>query len=184
MTDFIQENAIWLDKNPDAREGADTGLEKTPDRRGWKRVSDIISGCDKLTDVHFKAICSIVGPKAANEFRQSVSSHKLVSGRQVLYELDKHRNTLSKYRIHELSVVNEGIFRFLETESIPQEDKAAVSANLESYFEMLTKTTKEAAAHFGNLYVSSNLYPNACRFISSDCPMLTMSLIMYVKAIK
>ena len=36
VTDFIQENAIWLDKNPDAREGADTGLEKTPDRRGWK----------------------------------------------------------------------------------------------------------------------------------------------------
>ena len=184
VTDFIQENAIWLDKNPDAREGADTGLEKTPDRRGWKRVSDIISGCDKLTDVHFKAICSIVGPKAANEFRQSVSSHKLVSGRQVLYELDMHRGTLSKYRIHELSVVNEGIFRYLETEKIPQEDKAAVSANLESYFEMLTKTTKEAAAHFGNLYVSSELYPNACRFISSDCPMLTMSLIMYVKAIK
>ena len=107
-----------------------------------------------------------------------------VGGRQVLYELDRHRGALSKYRIHELSVVNEGIFRFLETESIPQEDKAAVSANLESYFEMLTKTTKEAAAHFGNLYVSSNLYPNACRFISSDCPMLTMSLIMYVKAIK
>src|SRR5574344_163861 len=47
VTDFIQENAIWLDKNPDAREGADTGLEKTPDRRGWKRVSDIISGCQQ-----------------------------------------------------------------------------------------------------------------------------------------
>ena len=98
--------------------------------------------------------------------------------------MDRHRGALSKYRIHELSVVNEGLFRFLETEMIPQEDKAAVSTNLESYFELLTKTTKEAAAHFGNLYVSSNLYPNACRFISSDCPMLTMSLIMYVKAIK
>ena len=184
VTDFIQENSIWLDKNPDARKGADTGLEKTPDRRGWKSVSEIIFGCDKLTEVHFKAICSIVGPKAANEFRQSVSTHRLVSGRQVLYELDRHRGTLSKYRIHELSVVNESIFRFLETESIPQEDKAAVSANLENYFEMLTKTTKEAAAHFGNHFVSFYLYPSGCRFISSDCPMLTMSRIMYVKAIK
>lgn len=113
-----------------------------------------------------------------------MSSHRPVSGRQILYELDKHRDTVSTYRIHELSVVNEGIFRYLETEKIPQEEKAAVSANLENYFEMLTKTTKEAAAHFGNLYISSDLYPNACRFISSDCQMLTMSLIMYVKTIK
>lgn len=52
VMDFIQENSIWRDKNPDTKEGADTGLEKTPDRRSRKRVSDIISGCKKLTDVH------------------------------------------------------------------------------------------------------------------------------------
>ena len=32
---FIDENRMWLDKDPDAKEGADTGLDKTPDRRAW-----------------------------------------------------------------------------------------------------------------------------------------------------
>ena len=50
VIDFIQENQIWLDKDPDAKEGEDTGLDKTPDRRGWKRVSDIIKQAGGLTN--------------------------------------------------------------------------------------------------------------------------------------
>ena len=42
MISFIEENPQWLDKDPDAKSGADTGLDKTPDRRAWKRVSDIV----------------------------------------------------------------------------------------------------------------------------------------------
>ena len=66
IIDFIQENQIWLDKDPDAKEGEDTGLDKTPDRRGWKRVSDIIAGSDELSQLHVMAVSSIVGPKAAS----------------------------------------------------------------------------------------------------------------------
>ena len=32
---FIDENRMWLDKDPDMKEGADMGLDKTPDRRAW-----------------------------------------------------------------------------------------------------------------------------------------------------
>ena len=32
VSGFIDENRMWLDKDPDAKEGADTGLDKTPDR--------------------------------------------------------------------------------------------------------------------------------------------------------
>lgn len=79
--------------------------------------------------------------------------------------------------------VNDGIFRCIEVEKVPDKDKGSVSKNIEDYFDYLTKSKKEAAAHFANLYVSKT-YPNAISFIARDCKMLTMSLIVYVKSIK
>ena len=85
---FIEENPIWLDRNPDMKEGEDTGLDKTPDRRAWKRVSDIIIGSEVITPLHQKAIAAIVGAKAAVAFGGSVSQQKIVSGRDILFRLE------------------------------------------------------------------------------------------------
>lgn len=98
LLSFIEENAIWLDRDPDAKEGADTGLMKNPDRRGWKRVSDIISGRDELGPIFQKAISSIVGVKAASAFLTSLSSARLLSGKEVLMHLDDHLQTLPDIR--------------------------------------------------------------------------------------
>ena len=183
VIDFIEENPIWLDKDPDAKEGADTGLDKTPDRRGWKRVSDIVKGATDLGGVVTKAISAVVGAKAASAFLSNVSARKIVTGREVLSDFGKVKERLEGYELHELSVVNDGIYRFLEVEKVAAKDKAAYSKNLEAYFDFLAKSKKEAAAHFATLYVQ-NTYPNAIGFIARDCKMLTMSLIIYVKGIK
>ena len=183
VTDFIQEDSIWLDKTPDARNGADTGLDKTPDRRAWKRVSDIIKDCANLTPAHTKAISGMVGAKAASAFLASVSAHKILSGRDVLYNFEKSRKTREEYQLHELSVVNDGIYRSLEVEKVADKDKEKVSKNLEAYFDFLAKSKKEAAAHFATQYVSKT-YPEAVKFIARECRVLTMSLVIYVKSIK
>lgn len=180
---FIEENSIWLDRNPDTKEGEDTGLDKTPDRRAWKRVSDIIKGSDTITPIHQKAIAAIVGAKAAVAFGGSVSQKKVIGGKDVLFRLDKVRGELEKYSLHELSMVNEGIFRLLEVEKVPDEEKETVRKNLEAYFDFLVKSKKEAAAHFANLYVQQT-YPNAVAFIARECQVLTMTLVIYVKSIR
>ena len=77
VRDFIRENPMWLDKDPDAREGADTGLDKTPDRRGWKRVSDTLKQAGNIDTIVTKAISAIVGPKAASAFVENISSKKV-----------------------------------------------------------------------------------------------------------
>ena len=163
VTEFIEENQIWLDKDPDAKEGADTGLEKTPDRRGWKRVSDILRASGEMDTLVTKAISAVVGAKAASALVSSVSSHKIVSGREVMMNLPKVREKLEGYELHELSVVNDGIY--------------------EDYFGFLAKSKKEAAAHFANLFVQKT-YPNAVGFIARECQVLTMMFISYVKSIK
>ena len=183
VIDFIQEEQMWLDKDPDAREGEDTGLDKTPDRRGWKRVSDIIKKAGELNPLLTKAISSVVGPKAASAFVNSAARHKMVSGREVMLSFPKVKETLEDYELHQLSVVNDGIYRFLEVEKVPAKDMATVKKNLEDYFSWLTKEKKETAAHFANLFVQQT-YPNAVAFIARECQMLTMMFISYVKGIK
>ena len=102
VIDFIQENQIWLDKDPDAKEGDDTGLDKAPDRRGWKRVSDILKQSGEISPLLTKVISAVVGPKAASAFVSNVSSRKIVSGREVMLNFPKVKEKLDKYELHQL----------------------------------------------------------------------------------
>ena len=182
VIDFIRENGIWLDKTPDAKEGADTGLEKTPDRRAWKRVSDIIKGHDDLGGAFPKTISSVVGAMAASKFLASASSSKILSGKDILYNFEKHIAILNNYQLHDLTVLNDAIYRHLEVEKVADKNINKVSGNLESYFDWLSKDRKEAAAHFANIYITMT-YPEAVSFIAKNCMSLIKSLINYVKGI-
>ena len=184
VKDFIRENPTWLDKDPDAKEGADTGLDKTPDRRAWKRVSDILSGVTELSSpIVTKAVAGIVGPKAASALMSSLSAKRILSGREVLQNLEKHMKTLRGYELHQLSTVNDGIFRHLEVEQLTGKAKESAKKNVEAWFDFLAKEKKEAAAHFANLYVQGT-YPKAVEFMARECPLLTMSMVVYVKSIR
>ena len=183
VRDFIRENPMWLDKNPDAKEGADTGLDKTPDRRGWKRVSDILKTAGDINPIVTKAIAAIVGPKAASALAGSVSARKILSGREMLQNFEKHLPTLKGYELHQLSVVNDGIFRHLEVENLSGQARENAKRNIDAYFTFLSKEKKEAAAHFANLYVQGT-YPKAVSFMARECQVLTMAMVMYVKSIR
>lgn len=183
VRDFIRENPMWLDKNPDAKEGADTGLDKTPDRRAWKRVSDILKTAGDINPIVTKAISAIVGPKAASALVGSVSAKKILSGREVLQNFEKHLPTLKGYELHQLSVVNDGIFRHLEVETLSGQAKENAKKNIDAYFTFLSKDKKEAAAHFANLYVQGT-YPKAVSFMARECQVLTMTMVLYVKSIR
>lgn len=183
VTDFIEENPGWLDRNPDQKESEDTGLERTPDRRAWKRVSDIISGSPSVSPIHQKAIAGIVGAKAAVAFGGSLSAKRLVNGKEILYGFPSVRERVDSYTAHELSLVNDSVFRSLEVESVGDERAAEVKDNIEAYFKCLADSHKEAAAHFANLYVQQT-YPKAIAFIARRCQTLTISIIRFVKGIK
>ena len=183
VRDFIRENPIWLDKNPDAKEGVDTGLDKTPDRRAWKRVSDILKTAGDINPIVTKAMSAIVGPKAASALVGSVSAKKILSGREVLQNFEKYLPTLKGYELHQLSVVNDGIFRHLEVENLSGQAKENAKKNIDAYFTFLSKEKKEAAAHFANLYVQGT-YPKAVSFMARECQVLTMTMVLYVKSIR
>ena len=178
---FIEENPIWLDKDPDSKENSDTGLDKTPDRRAWKRVSDIIKGSQGISPAQIKTVSSIVGAKAASALIKSISAKKLITGKDVLEDFNKVKAGLDQYSLHELSVINDSIFRILEVGDMGRKDEYA--ANILAYFTFLSASKQEAAAHFANLYVQQT-YPEAVMFMATKAPQLTMDLIKYVQSIK
>ena len=183
VTGFIREHSEWLDRNPDTKEGADTGLDKTPDRRSWKRVSDIILNVSDMGGVMSKLISSIVGVKAASAFLSDVANRKIVSGREVVFNYGAVKSTLEDYQLHQLSVVNDGLYRFLEVEKIAPEDREKALKNIGDYFDWLVKEKKEAAAHFANIYMQDT-YPIAKKYLAKNSGVLVMSMISYVNHIK
>ena len=60
-------------------------LEKTPDRRGWVRVSEIISGKEVLKPSHKSMIAGIIGGVAANRFFEFLDKNHIVTAKEQFF---------------------------------------------------------------------------------------------------
>ena len=181
IIDFIAENPDMLDGAEFRRE--DQGLEKSPDRRGWERVSRILQN-NKTDDLLKSVVAGIVGMPAATKLFASMNKARFLTAKDVLLgPFTKVTNSLKKYKTHEIAALNDSIFRFIESESYEKTEVHTVASNLNEYFNYLqTENLREAAAHFVNLYSSSS-YPNAIVFIMTRCPKLNKSLTEFIKSI-
>lgn len=180
IVDFIQEEPQWLDGNEGQRKGIDTGLEKSPDRRAWKKVADTIAGLDELNEVHRKLISGIIGPAATSRFVSSLSGNKLLTGMDVLLHFDDCKTRLQKYKLHQLAIVNESIFRFLETGEILDSQLSSIANNLKAYYHLLEeKESKEAIAHLVSVF-EKNTYPKAILFILDHAPALYDKMMDFI----
>ncbi len=182
---FIEENGQWLDKDPEISGEVDTGLKKMPDRRAWKRVSDLIQGNGHLGELDANIIAGIVGVRAASQFISSIGRRSALSGKDILFKFNNPeiRAKLRKCQLHEVSVINDGIFAYLETEHIPDSSKKLVAENILSYFSFLSGFKKDCAAHFTTCY-QNPAYKNAIRFIACESPLLPGIIMQYISKIK
>ena len=172
---FIQENPQSLDGSTDMK--LDQGLEKTPDRRGWAKVSAIIHDIKEPNNVHKKIISGIIGMKTGAEFFNYFSTDRLVDARSLLTNYAKHKAAVKKYHLHELSILNESVCRFFESNDISTMNIETLSKNLADYVKGLDK---EAMAHFVSLYESGN-YPQTVLFILKHAKPLYVVIQTFVK---
>lgn len=181
VIDFISENPEMLDGAAFRRE--DQGLEKTPDRRAWERVSNVIKQCS-VDDFLKKIIAGIVGMGAAAKLFESISKHCLLSAKEILCgNFVKLKGTIEKYNTPDLATINESLFRFIEAESYEKGDIKKIAENLESYFLLMDeKDLREAQAHFTNLYTSST-YKNTVVFIMGNCGKLYNKMMEFIRSI-
>ena len=183
ITNYISTNPKALD-NHTAVEDLDN-LEKTPDRRGWVRVSEIITGKNVLKQSHKSMIAGIIGGIEANRFFEFLDKNHLLTAKELLlgnYEENKHK--LKTYTTPQFATINDAVFVFLERCKYDDADKELIAKNLEEYFNYLEKKNlREAMAHFANMF-SGTMYPNALVFIIGECPELYAKMTKFVAEIK
>jgi hypothetical protein len=184
VIDFISENPEILDGAAFTRE--DQGLEKSPDRRGWERVSKILQ-TNEVSPLLKMVVAGIVGMPAATKFFATINQKRLPSAKEILLgDFAKQKTALKKCSTPELASVNELVFRFIETKNYDEKDTemvARVAANFAAYFEFLSgEKFREAQAHFANLY-SSSLYPSTMTFVVMQCPKLYKKITEFIKSI-
>ncbi|PID90644.1 MAG: ATPase [Bacteroidetes bacterium] len=174
---FIEENPNELDSN------AEEGLEKTPDRRAWEKVSLILERLDENKDLMKKVLSGIIGVAAASKFVESFSDTKLISAGQILRDLKKSLPKLKKYEITELAIVNESIFRFIETKSYEPKEKPVIRENLEGYVEWLSSDkSREKMAHFISIFEHAT-YPQANLFVMTETPALYKKITDFIRSL-
>jgi hypothetical protein len=181
VIDFISENPEMLDGAAFTRE--DQGLEKSPDRRGWERVSKILQ-TNEVSSLLKTIIAGIIGMPAATKFFATINQKRLPSAKEILLgDFAKQKTALKKCSTPELAAVNESLFRFIETKSYDEKDTEMVATNFAAFFEFLSvEKIREAQAHFANLY-SSSLYPSTMTFVVMQCPKLYKKITEFIKSI-
>ena len=180
IIDFISENPSMLDGLDFRTE--DQGLEKSPDRRGWERVSNILSSSKEVDEFQKKVISGIIGMPAASKFYAFYSSARLLTAKDILTkDFDYIFEKLKTYKVPEIAIINDSIYRFIETNGFKDNEKSSVINNLNLYVDFLQKNkSKEPMAHFSNLY-SSNNYKNTILFIVTSCNDVLIKINNFIK---
>ena len=177
VIDFIRSNPKFLDGDRPA-DGEDRGLEKSPDRRAWKKVSDCIQNQPELQEIYKKMIAGIVATQAFFTF---LAQNRLLTAEEVLLEYPKVKSTLRKYKLHEIALVNESIFRFLEVGEYDKSRKTLIAANLNAYMNDLQKDGKnEETAHFASFFEKDG-YPQALAFILTEAPQIYNMVVNFIQ---
>ena len=167
---FITTNIKYLDSN--FAEDSTT-LDKSPDRRAWERVSDIMK-LNPAIDVPFKKMISgIVGAAAAVSFYESLQKNTLVTPKELLTSFKSCVDLLKDYNLQQLSYLNDNVCSYIDS-SLGDFDNPALqktyAENLNQYFNFLSDKkigNREAFAHFINNY-ETQAFPNLNMLVASN----------------
>lgn len=174
---FVEGNENMLDSAP--AEVGDSSLEKSPDRRAWERVSDIIKDEKDITTILRKIIAGIIGAKATAAFVASISNDDVISAKELLSAFEKTMGVVDTYPAHKLAILNERIYRFIET---AKKNSKSIDENLLNYVKWLEQERREAMAHFCSLYESNN-YTNANIYMMVGNPQCFQCITKFLKSL-
>jgi len=183
---FIQKNKHFLDSDNISttyKDGFFLSLSKSPDRRAWERVSDLIKNLDSLGEIHIKTIAGIVGLQAALAFKKSMEEFMKVTVEQILLQFEKYKGKLKDFVLHEFVYLNEQIIYWIQGEHFDKSDKKMMLTNLNSYLQILKKSKmNEALAHFASL-LENVKFGRASSIILVDSPDIMITIEEYIGTI-
>lgn len=179
VINFIQSNPELLDRSGDTKE--EQGLEKDPDRRAWEKVARVMENISDPKQVHQKIVAGIVGVEAAARLFLSLQKG-LLTPQELLADFKRAKQQLDKYQLHQLSLVNDTLCRFFETDQLETMERTLVRENLKAYHDYLAKNHREAYAHFVSL-VDGTGYKRMLLFINKELPKTYKQIIEFIQSL-
>lgn len=176
---FISANPELLDRSADTKE--DQGLDKDPDRRAWEKVARLMENIPNPMPVHQKVVAGIIGVQAASQLFLSFRKDDL-SPIDLLTDFKKAKKSLDKYELHQLSLLNDALARFFETDKADTLDREMVRKNLKAYHDYLLKNNREAYAHFVSL-IDGTSYKKMLLFINKELPDTYKQIVEFIQTL-
>ena len=176
VIDFIANNPDLLDEavNPD------NGLTKTADRRAWERVAELIDPLTEIDKTAEKTIAGIIGIPTALKFSAHIKKMTQLNAMDILQNFKKQVAQLKKAQTHELTVLNEALFRIIETEETPEKIKKYIE-NVELYVQWLVDNKRqEELAHWTTMYESA-MYSKSRFKILSHSQYIFQHVVSFIK---
>ena len=176
---FIAEYPEYLDSSNIEGDGDD--LQRTPDRRSWHRTSEVIKNFTELTDLQKPIVTGIIGNRATATFFRYVNERTLPTTQEILCgDFTQVINKLQKVSIPDYTVVNNSVFRFIESGNYDKSKEDIIAKNIVNYFDYIVENvSKEITAHFASLCSAEN-YPETLCFITEKAPELYKKLLNVV----
>ena len=176
---FISANPELLDRSADTKE--DQGLDKDPDRRAWEKVARLMENIPNPLPVHQKVVAGIIGVHAATQLFLSFRKDDL-SPIDLLTDFKKAKKQLDKYELHQLSLLNDALARFFETDKADTLDREMVRENLKAYHDYLLKNNREAYAHFVSL-IDGTGYKKMLLLINKEMPDTYKKIVEFIQTL-
>lgn len=176
---FISAYPDILDRSADTKE--EQGLEKDPDRRAWEKVARLLENVPSPMPVHQKVVAGIVGVQAAALLFQSFRQEDLTPV-DLLTDFGKVKKKLDQYELHQLSLLNDALARFFETDKLDTLDRGMVRKNLKAYHDYLLKSNKEAYAHFVSL-IDGTGYKKMLLLINKEMPDTYKQIVDFIQTL-
>lgn len=183
-TSGIDERVVsFISENPEKLDSFDNGeaenLERTPDRRSWERVSEILRNFSEITIELKTLLAGIIGSETTSAFFEFAKSEKVLSAKKVLTsDFALIENEIRQMDISQITGLNSSLFKYMESlESEKNEiEISKISENLNAYFDLLCVVSKEYMMHFISL-CSAQYYPKTLVFIADNCGSLYSKIL-------
>lgn len=183
---FIQDHNEYLDGDPKSSVattqvlGAD--LTKTPDRRGWEKVSNLVAPLKQLNEVHVKLIAGTVGISAAVLFAGMLKNTPTVSADDVLLRFSKCKSKLQNFGTPDFAGLNERLVLRIQKGGYTAATKKKVLTNFRAYVKlMLDMKQAEACAHLAST-LEKPQFEKASLWLLGDAKILAL-LVDFVAGI-
>ena len=178
---FIEENPNYLDGDSSVDTSGTSSLEKSPDRRAWERVSDILKGTGTVRSSTIKVIAGIVGVRAASALFDNFGHNRIILAEKLLKDFNSNIRTLEGYAAHDLATLNESIFRCIENNK--HENDKTCSDNLADYLDWLTTSgRRESMAHFCSMFEGA-IYSKANMFMMTKAQNCFKAITSFIKSL-